>query len=128
MATLTTPRLAIPYPDGNERVRDGDNAIGALGAYLEDLTKAGIPARIATGSGTLPSSGTASSNVTVTFPAGRFSVAPQFVGVTMGASSAAYTMFGIGALSAASFNAIGGTNTGTGTCPALGFYWFAVTV
>jgi len=30
MATLTTPRLGLPYPDGAERVMDGDNAIGAL--------------------------------------------------------------------------------------------------
>ena len=29
MATLTSPH-GRPYPDGNERVRDGDNAMGAL--------------------------------------------------------------------------------------------------
>jgi hypothetical protein len=30
MATLTTPAWGLPYPDGAERVMDGDNAMGAL--------------------------------------------------------------------------------------------------
>jgi hypothetical protein len=37
MATLTTPRYGFPYPDGTERVMDGDNAIGALAQAIEDL-------------------------------------------------------------------------------------------
>ena len=42
MATLTTPHYAFPYPDGAERVMDGDNAIAALAqsvdAKLHELT------------------------------------------------------------------------------------------
>lgn len=36
MATLTTPVFALPYPDGTERVADGDNAIGALALAVEN--------------------------------------------------------------------------------------------
>jgi hypothetical protein len=36
MATLTTPRYGFPYPDGAERVMDGDNAIGALALAIEN--------------------------------------------------------------------------------------------
>ena len=39
MATLTTPTYGIPYPDGTERVADGDNAMGALGLAVENLLK-----------------------------------------------------------------------------------------
>lgn len=35
MATLTTPLYGLPYPDGAERVMDGDNAIGALASAVE---------------------------------------------------------------------------------------------
>jgi hypothetical protein len=37
MSTLTTPRYGFPYPDGTERVMDGDNAIGALATAVESL-------------------------------------------------------------------------------------------
>jgi hypothetical protein len=35
MATLTTPRMGLPYPDGSERVMDGDNAIAALAQAID---------------------------------------------------------------------------------------------
>jgi hypothetical protein len=37
VATLTTPKYGFPYPDGAERVMDGDNAIGALAQAVENL-------------------------------------------------------------------------------------------
>jgi hypothetical protein len=37
MATLQTPRYGFPYPDGAERVMDGDNAIGALATAIENV-------------------------------------------------------------------------------------------
>ena len=40
MATLTTPIYGFPYPDGAERVMDGDNAIGALAAAVENALAA----------------------------------------------------------------------------------------
>jgi hypothetical protein len=36
MATLATPVYGFPYPDGAERVMDGDNAIGALALAVEN--------------------------------------------------------------------------------------------
>lgn len=44
MATLTTPTYGFPYPDGTERVADGDNAMGALGLAIENLLKNSIVA------------------------------------------------------------------------------------
>jgi hypothetical protein len=44
MATLTTPKMALPYPDGAERVMDGDNAIGALANAIDyPLYRAALP-------------------------------------------------------------------------------------
>lgn len=40
MATLSTPTYGFPYPDGSERVMDGDNAIGALATAIENRLKA----------------------------------------------------------------------------------------
>lgn len=40
MATLTTPTYALPYPDGAERVMDGDNAMGALALAVENIIAA----------------------------------------------------------------------------------------
>lgn len=37
MATLTTPKYGFPYPDGAERVMDGDNAMGALATSVENI-------------------------------------------------------------------------------------------
>jgi hypothetical protein len=37
MTTLQTPRYQFPYPAGDERVMDGDNAIGALALALENV-------------------------------------------------------------------------------------------
>ena len=43
MATLTTPTYGFPYPDGTERVADGDNAIGALAHAIEDKVLRFVP-------------------------------------------------------------------------------------
>lgn len=56
MATLTTPKYAIPYPDGNERVMDGDNAMGAIATRLDNLlpvTKTGSVTTDASGFATV---------------------------------------------------------------------------
>lgn len=37
MTTLTTPIYKLPWPDGAERVMDGDNAIGALATAVEGV-------------------------------------------------------------------------------------------
>ena len=88
MATLTSPRLGIPYPDGTERVRDGDNAMGAIANYLDALATAGIPYRMAAGRVTINVSASATGFTAVTFPAGRFTQAPI---VTLVHNTANYT-------------------------------------
>lgn len=62
-----------PYPIGTDRVADGDNAIKAVADRLELRLGSGIAA----GSVSIPcpTVGTAGT-VTVTFPAGYFTVAP----------------------------------------------------
>lgn len=40
MSTLHTPLYNLPYPDGAERVMDGDNAMGALALAIENLIAA----------------------------------------------------------------------------------------
>jgi hypothetical protein len=62
----TTPRYALPYPTGTDRVADGDNAIEALARGVED--------KIRMWNG-YAFSGPVSS-MAVTFPVGRFTVAP----------------------------------------------------
>ena len=37
MAVLNTPRLGLPYPDGTDLLRDGDNRIHDLAAALDDV-------------------------------------------------------------------------------------------
>lgn len=37
MTTLQTPRYQFPYPAGDERVMDGDNAMGALALAVESV-------------------------------------------------------------------------------------------
>jgi hypothetical protein len=124
MATLTTPRLAIPYPDGNERVRDGDNAIGALGAYLEDLTKAGIPARIAAGSVGVTTASGASATAVVTFPVGRFTVAP-IVSANQASLSTAYFAF-TNAATTASVTVAVAHRDGTSAAINVAVQWIAI--
>lgn len=63
-----------PYPLGTDRVMDGDDAIHALAQAVED--KLGGPQ--ITGPAAVPAlAAGASSSTAVTFPAGRFTVAPN---------------------------------------------------
>ena len=59
MATLTTPLLGLPYPDGAERVMDGDNAIGALALAIDAILgrQENPPAAIASGVSTATAAG-----------------------------------------------------------------------
>lgn len=80
MAVLTTSRLALPYPDGNDRLRDGDNRIGDLASALDDLEQVGIPWAMACGSASVSASGSdPTPTVAVTFPSGRFTHTPIVV-------------------------------------------------
>lgn len=73
MTTLTTPKLAIPYPDGAERVMDGDNAMGAIATKIDGL---GLPFAIAAGVVAITLSNAAGGSIAVTFPVGRFTSNP----------------------------------------------------
>ena len=49
----TTPKYAFPYPEGTDRVTDGDNAMGTLAQAVEDTMKtARYWATLKTGNGT----------------------------------------------------------------------------
>ena len=69
----TTPH-GYPYPVGTDRLMDGDNAIQALAEAVD--SKLGVAAA---GSVAYPAGGAGITSVTVTFPAGRFTVAPVVV-------------------------------------------------
>ena len=106
MAVLTTTRLGLPYPDGNDRLRDGDNRIGDLSAKLDDLNAVGIPFALAAGDADIVASGSAPvPSIAVTFPAGRFAHPPivfgqcigsaRYVNVVVGASTAGMSLLGV---------------------------------
>ena len=62
-----------PYPLGTDRIMDGDDAIKNLAQAMD--TKSGISAA---GTVTIPfTAATTATSVTVTFPVGRFTVAPS---------------------------------------------------
>lgn len=65
--TATTPK-GFPYPEGTDRLMDGDNAIQALAEAVDDLTGAswGSAGQI---TGVIAGTPT---QVTVTFPVGHF--------------------------------------------------------
>lgn len=70
----TTP-LGYPYPLGTDRVMDGDDAIHALATAVDSklgLAASGLVSVDVTALGT-------PGTKTVTFPAGRFTVAPSVV-------------------------------------------------
>lgn len=113
----------FPYPVGTDRVMDGDNAIQALAEAVD--TKLGVAA-----SGTFPagSLATGTASIAVTFPAGRFTVAPAVMAncvhpdSTVGilASSATGATLGVNQRTAAGAVVTTG-NSRTG-------YWLAVQV
>lgn len=63
MATLTTPVFGFPYPDGAERVMDGDNAIGALAGAIEAALGSLVTAPVVARSTAALTLSTASANV-----------------------------------------------------------------
>lgn len=124
MATLTTTRLGLPYPDGNERVMDGDNAMGAIVSKLDDLQATGVPYRIQSGSTTFGSAPTADTGVlmTVTLTASRFTQPPIVVAV---ASSTGYGAATVATITTASF--VGRYYNPTTTTPSTPvLYWVAL--
>lgn len=62
-----------PYPLGTDRVMDGDDAIKNLATAVD--TK--LPARTYVTDGVVAISNAIAANVSITFPAGRFTVAPR---------------------------------------------------
>jgi hypothetical protein len=98
MATLTSTRLGIPYPDGTERVMDGDNAMGAIAAKLDDLQQVGIPYRQAAGIVSLVFTASRNAQTAVTYPASRFTQGPVIICTAQ--SSAGYVPCVISATSA----------------------------
>lgn len=106
MAVLTTTRLGLPYPDGNDRLRDGDNRIGDLARKLDDLNQVGIPFAMAAGVATVAVGGSVEfASVAVTFPSGRFTHPPVVVAHCGG--SARYIKVVVGGLTSAGMSVVG---------------------
>lgn len=124
MATLTTPRLAIPYPDGTERVMDGDNAMGAIATKVDGL---GLAYAMAVGSSNIVApGGAASAAVSVTFPVGRFTQPPIVIANVALGTINYVTNVGTPTTSgftATIFHNTAGTNVGANTYP---IHWHAV--
>lgn len=127
MGTVTTPRLGLIAPDGNDPVRNGDDLMRAAYAQLDDLTKVGIPFRMSAGSALVVASGSVPSpSVAVTFPAGRFSQIPIVVGNLAIATASLVT--NVGSVTPSGFTATVFHNTSGTNVPAAsyGFHWIAV--
>lgn len=82
MSTDTTPN-GFPYPNGDDRVSNGDNMIKALAEAVDARLPARAAARLVAPT-PVPANGTV--NGTWTFPVGRFTVAP-IVQMTLEGSS-----------------------------------------
>lgn len=93
---MATTAHGYPYPLGTDRVMDGDDVIHALADAID--TKLGVSANGVATIANVPVTTLAS--VSVTFPAGRFTVAPQVVatraGSTAAAASTSLSVSGIG--------------------------------
>jgi hypothetical protein len=105
-----------PYPVGSDRVMDGDNAIQALAEAVD--TRTGVSA---SGTATISISAAASGSVTVTFPAGRFTVPPSVVHVT---NSFNYIP-GANTPSASAIVLYAGHRAGTASSIVLTTWWIA---
>lgn len=82
MATQTA--LGIPIPADSDPVAGGGDAMIAMGNYLDPRI------RLASGTVTVPVSAAVSGSATVTFPAGRFTQAPDIVACGTGAVAYAW--------------------------------------
>jgi hypothetical protein len=71
-----------PYPLGTDRVMDGDDAIKNLATAVDSK----LPAKTYVTDGTVSISANVAANATITFPAGRFTVAPRVTVNVVGSS------------------------------------------
>lgn len=110
-----------PYPEGTDRVMDGDDAIHALADAVD--VKLGVAAA---GSVTVAINAAASGTAAVTFPAGRFT-APPAVTATVNAGSVSY-IAGIGSLTASGFTMLAFQRDGTAGTVSLTVCWNARTL
>jgi hypothetical protein len=108
-----------PYPLGTDRVMDGDDSIKALAEAADD--KAGISAGGKAACPAPPALNTAT-NVSVTFPAGRFS-APPCVVCTGDATNPMVIEVSGANVTASGFVAYGARITGT--LAVINLYWQA---
>jgi hypothetical protein len=117
----TTPLFGFPYPVGTDRVTDGDNAIEALARGVETQLSGGgatvsSPYRMHANQATItnPASNTGVT-LAVTFPVGRFTIAPVVLvtGVGSGYTAASQSVVTTAGFNAKLFNPTGTTPTGS---------------
>lgn len=120
MGSTTTDGL--PYPVGTDRVMDGDNAMQAL---AEALT--GRSARVATGVASITGAANVVRNLAITFPVGRFTVAPIVLVVIRGGVATGTPAFSAWCAAAPAVTTAGCTLQGSSTSAnAIPVEWLAV--
>lgn len=120
MTTGLTPK-GYPYPNGDDRVSNGDNVIKALAEKIDATVPSG-----AAGVANMPAAAAGVvSTLVVNFPAGRFTTAPSVVMTPINNYGANPVSWYVTATTAASFTAnLLRNGAALGAGPALN--WIAV--
>jgi hypothetical protein len=122
MSTGTTPR-GFPFPNGDDRVSNGDNMIRALAEKIDAIlpaSAAGVASMPAAAAGAL-------STLVIAFPVGRFSAAPSVVMTPINNYGASPVSWHVSAITAANFTAnLLRNGAALGAGPALN--WVAVAI
>lgn len=75
----TTPKYGFPYPTGTDRVADGDNAMQSLAVAIENKLWTVDTRPLPMVASSVFSASPATSQLPVTFPAGRFTAPPMVI-------------------------------------------------
>jgi len=89
---MATTAKGFPYPVGTDRVMDGDDAIKALAEKVD--TAVGVAAA-GSFTSSVPTALNTPVSTAVTFPAGRFTVAPQVMCSLSGSAVNAFAPLGV---------------------------------
>ena len=118
----TTPR-GYPYPLGSDRVMDGDDSIHDLATAID--TRLGA---MAAGAGVLPAPGALNvpTSLAITFPAGRFTVAPIVVATFQGTGPQLFTPISYAGTSASGCTLYAARTSGALT--TIPIAWLAIQV
>jgi len=111
----------FPYPLGTDRLADGDDAIKALAEKVD--TAIGVCAAGTATTG-VPSALNTPVSAAVTFPAGRFTVAPQVMVTISGSSVNAFAPLGASGVNTSGFQLW--YSKSSGGLAAINVLWMAI--